>query len=306
MNDRAVKMVAVTDQTYYRRAARQMWQQLEASHALVYYAPEVVEEFAALGYGVATRWPTYFPLRAAPLGAAGPRQVAAAFYSFSPRMVAEHISGAWDVAARDQVLAARMRGVDRMYRSLMGDQIGTADFAEAARLVRLVAEAADTSGRPLAAANADLPWPDEPHLVFWQAVTLIREHRGDGHITALLADGLDPCEALVSFAAIGAAPVETFQSRQWSEDEWAAASDRLRSRGWIDDDGKATEVGIAGRDQVERRTDQLAAEPWKALGEKGIDRLAELNGPIFTAALLSGLLPGTNTIGIATVPGPQW
>jgi hypothetical protein len=110
----------------------------------------------------------------------------------------------------------------------------------------------------------------------------------------------------VSFAAIGAAPVETFRSRQWSEDEWAAAAERLRARGWIDGDGRATDVGAAGREQVERTTDQLAAEHWKAIGEEGIDRLAELNAPIFTAALASGLLPGTNTIGIATVPGPRW
>jgi hypothetical protein len=125
-------------------------------------------------------------------------------------------------------------------------------------------------------------------------------------VVALLAHDLDPCEALVSFAAIGAAPVETFQSRQWSAEEWAAATERLRSRGWLDEDGRATEAGVAGRDQVERLTDVLAAEAWTSLGEDDIDRLAELNGPIFTAALVSGLLPGTNTIGIANVPGPQW
>jgi len=76
-----------------------------------------------------------------------------------------------------------------------------------------LALAAGTAGRALAAANADLPWPDEPHLVLWHAISLLREHRGDGHITALLAAGLDPCEALVSFAAIGAAPEEVFASR---------------------------------------------------------------------------------------------
>jgi hypothetical protein len=102
-------MARVTDQTYYWQAARRMWQQqLEAAHALVYYAPEVFEEFSALGYDVSTRWPTYFPLRAAPLGEAGPKQVAAAFYSFSPRMVAEHVSCAWGVASREKVLAARL------------------------------------------------------------------------------------------------------------------------------------------------------------------------------------------------------
>jgi hypothetical protein len=292
--------------TYYLQAARRMWQQFEPVHALVYYAPEVFEEFAGLGYGVANRWPTYFPMRSAPLTAPGPERVASAFYSFSPQMVAEHIARAWTVASSDEVLAARSRGVDRLFRGLMGDQIGTPEFAEAAGLVRRVAEAADTSGRPMAAGNADLPWPDEPHLVLWQAITIIREQRGDGHIAALLTHGLDPCEALVSFAAIDAAPVETFGSRQWTRDQWEAAADRLRSRGWIDADGKATDLGFEGRDQVERLTDRLAAGAWRALSEAEIDRLVELNGPILTAAFLSGLLPGTTTLGIATVQGPQW
>jgi hypothetical protein len=298
-------MGAVND-TYYLRAARRMWQQFEPVHALVYYAPQVFEEFAALGYDVKTRWPTYFPLRSAPLNGPGPERVASAFYSFSPRMVAEHIAPAWTIASSDQVLAARLRGVDRLFRDLMGDHLGTAGFAEASRLVRRVAEAADTSGRPLAAGNADLPWPDEPHLVLWQAITLIREQRGDGHVTALLTHELDPCEALISFAAIGAAPAETFGSRQWTAGEWEAASDRLRSRGWIDADGKATDRGAQGRDQVERLTDRLAAGAWSALSEAETDRRVELNGPILTAAFLSGLLPTTTTLGIATVPGPQW
>ncbi|HEY0951094.1 SCO6745 family protein [Nocardioides sp.] len=241
----------MSDDTYYWQAARRMWQQLEGTHALAYYAPEVFDELAGLGFATATRWPTYFPLRAAPLGAAGPRRVAAAFYSFNPRMVAEHIAPAWEVASPGAVLAARLRGVDRLFRSLMGDQIGSADFAEAAGLLRRVAEAADCSARPMGAAQADLPWPGDPHLVLWQAVTLIREHRGDGHVAALLVNGLDPCEALVSFAAVGAAPVSTFRSRQWSEEEWEAASERLRARGWIHPDGTATDAGIAGRDRVE-------------------------------------------------------
>jgi hypothetical protein len=266
----------------------------------------VFEEAAALGYDVTTRWPSYFPLRAAALGAAGPELVSAVFYSFSPRMVAEHIGAAWTVASPAQVLAARLRGVDRMYRRLLADQIGTAELTEAAQLVRQAAEAADTHGRPMAAATADLPWPDEPHLVLWQAITLLREQRGDGHVAALLVNGLDPCEALVSFAAIGAAPAETFGSRQWSPEEWAAAAERMRARGLIDAGGRATTAGIELRDQVERLTDRLAVQPWRALGEKGVERLVELNNPLLTAAFLSGLLPSATTLGIAAVPGPKW
>jgi len=281
-----------------------MWHQLEPVHAVFWYAPEVVEEAAALGYDVATRWPGYFAWRSAPLGAPGSHLVASAFYSFSPRMVGQHVPAVWAVASPRQVLAARVRAVDRMYRALLGDRIGSPGLAEAARLAREAALAAGTAGRTLAAATADLPWPDEPHLMLWHAINVLREHRGDGHITALLAAGLDPCEALVSFAAIGAAPAETFASRGWTASQWSAATDRLASRGWVDAAGKATERGTAGRNEIEWRTDRLADAPWQALGPGGAQRLAELTGPLLGAAFESGLLPSESTLGIASVPPP--
>jgi len=86
-----------------------MWHQLEPLHAVFYYAPEVSEEAAALGYDVSTRWPAYFAWRLAPLGAAGTRQAAAACYSFSPRMVAEHVPAAWSVASSARLLPFRGR-----------------------------------------------------------------------------------------------------------------------------------------------------------------------------------------------------
>ncbi|GAA3813704.1 hypothetical protein GCM10022226_38090 [Sphaerisporangium flaviroseum] len=284
--------------------ARQVWHHLEPVHALFWYAPQVFEQAAALGYPVSTRWPSYFPWCAAPLGEAGARLVTSTFYSFSPRMVNEHVPAAWSVASADQVLAARNQAVDRMYRALLGDQIGDPGLTQAARLARQAAEGAVTAGRPLAAANADLPWPDEPHLVLWQAIGILREHRGDGHVAALLTAGLDPCEALVSFAAVGAAPVETFAGRGWTEQEWLAARDRLASRGLVDADGLATEQGHELRDTIERHTDDLASQPWRTLGTENAENLLELTMPILVAVLQSGSLPPTNTLGIGKIPAP--
>src|SRR5215470_8441973 len=262
--------------------ARRMWHQLEPVHAVFWYAPEVFAEAAGLGYDVETRWPSYFAWRMAPLGAAGPRLAASACYSFSPDMVADHVPAAWAVAAPQRVLEARER----------------------AELARCAAQAAGTAGRQLAAANADLAWPGEPHLVLWHAINVLREHRGDGHIAALVTAGLDPCEALVSFAAIGAAPEETFASRGWSAAEWAAARDRLAARGWVDAEGQATDRGRDGREEIEWRTDRLADGPWRALGPGEAQRLAELTGPLLGAAFGSGLLPYQSTLGIANVPSP--
>ncbi|MDT0432489.1 SCO6745 family protein [Streptomyces salyersiae] len=280
---------------------RRMWHLLEPLHAVFYYAPEVFEEAADLGYATDERWPSYFAWRAAPLGAVGADRVTEVFHSFSPATVAEHIPAGWDVAAPGAVLDARVRAVDRAYRALFGDRVDGPEFAEAAALARRAAEAADTAGRPLAEANAALPWSDAPHLVFWQAATILREHRGDGHVAALLAAGLDPVESLVSFAAIGAAPPEVFASRGWSGAEWDAARERLAVRGLLEADGTATDAGRALRAEVERRTDESAAGPWAVLGAEGRERLADLLGPLWVEALGSGLLPSETTLGIGKV-----
>ncbi|GAA2461222.1 SCO6745 family protein [Streptomyces lavendulocolor] len=278
---------------------RQMWHLLEPLHAVLYYAPETFEEAAALGYATEERWPSYFAWRAAPLGPVGAGQVTAAFYGFAPAMVERYVPAAWEAAAPADVLAARLRAVDRFYRRLLGEEAGA--LKEAAALARRAAEAAVHAGRPLAAANAALEWPGEPHLVLWQAATVLREHRGDGHLAALLTAGLDPAESLVSFAAVGAASPEVFASRGWSAEQWAAARERLVARGLLAPDGGATDAGRALRDEVERRTDEMAAGPWAALGADDTARLADALGGVWLAVIGSGLLPGENTLGIGKV-----
>ncbi|WP_406450945.1 hypothetical protein OG782_14445 [Streptomyces sp. NBC_00876] len=280
---------------------RQMWHLLEPLHAVLYYAPEAFEEAAALGYRTDERWPSYFAWRAAPLGEADAGRVAQTFYSFSPVRVAEHVPAVWSVASPGAVLAARRGAVDRTYRTLLGEACAAPETAEAAALLRRVAEAAETTDRPLAAANAALPRPDEPHLALWHAATVLREHRGDGHLAALVHAELGPVESLVSFAAIGAARPEVFAGRGWSDEEWMAARQRLVKRGLLTDDGTATEAGRALRDGVERRTDEAAAAPWRVLGDGERERLVELLGPLWVAAIGSGLLPSETTLGIGKV-----
>lgn len=287
--------------------ARSVWHHLEVVHAALYFSPEGSKEAAGLGFDTAERWPRYFAWRTAPLGAAGAALTTAAYYSFSPAQVARYVPAVWETASPEQALASRWRAVDATLRGLLGEGVGDPGLAEAARLARATAEAADPAGRPLAGANLDLDWPEEPHLVLWHAATVLREHRGDGHLAALQAAGLDGCEALVSFAAIGAAPEENFASRGWTGQEWSAARERLAGRGWLDAGGQATERGRRGREEVERMTDELAAAPYRALGSDGCARLTELCGPVFGAVIGAGMLPTQSTLGILTVqaPGPR-
>jgi hypothetical protein len=266
-----------------------MWKALEPFHAITYFAPETRQATDALG--LKGGWMSYFGCRAAPLGAAGPEFVAAVFYNFHPAMVARSLPDAWSYATPAQLLDARLAAVDNAVRRLFPD----ASFERAAELGRRAAEVAPIAGRPMAAANAALDWPDEPHLVLWQATTILRESRGDGHVAALVAAGLTPCQALVTISAAGGPSKQVFQvNRRWSDEEWAAAADDLRSRGLLDTDGALTDRGLALRQQVEDTTDSLADQGWQALGDERAAELHDLVRPLSAVLMSGGLIPADN------------
>jgi hypothetical protein len=267
--------------------ARKTWRTLEPYHGLVYFAPEPVAAYARIGIEGRTG---YFASRAAPMGAVATEVVQATFFNFHPELVRAAMEGAWSTASPDQVLAARLDGADAALRAVLGDEIViSAEVAEGARLAREAARACTPEGRPLFAGHASLPWPDAPHLALWHAISILREYRGDGHIACLTVEGLDGCEALVVHGASGeVAPSVLQASRAWPDDEWAAASDRLVARGWIDGAGALTPVGLEGRQRIEDRTDALAMAPWEALGEDACERLRSLVRPWSKAIVASG------------------
>jgi hypothetical protein len=272
--------------------ARKMWRTLEPYHALAYFTP-CTAAYDELGLHPAA---SYFAARSAGLGPVPAEVVIATFYNFHPDRVRAALPAAWDTTSPEAVAAARLRVIDEGLRAVLGDDFATsAEVAEAAGLARVAADAAaaDLGGRPLCAAHASLPWPDEPHLALWQAITVLREHRGDGHIAALVVEGFDPCEALVTHGASTEVvfPASILQStRGWSDDEWRAATDRLRDRGWLDGDGALTGEGTAARERVEARTDAAAAGPWRALAPDRADRLRGLVRPLTRRIVESGAL----------------
>ncbi len=263
--------------------ARRMWVRFEPYHDVTYFTEE--SRAATDELGCRGGWMGYFGMRAAPLGAASAEQVTSAFYNFHPSRVHRALPDAWAIATPEKFLTTRLLGVDRALQRMLGpDVLGGADLAEAADLAVTAASHAPTAGRPLAAANACLPWPDQPHLALWQATTVLRESRGDGHVAALITAGLDPCEALVCFAAdTGIDPEYMRQARAWSSAEWESAADRLKDRGLLDGAGDLTEEGRALRQWVEDRTDVAAMAPWEALGEARTNRLADLLEPLALA-----------------------
>ncbi|MFW3170280.1 SCO6745 family protein [Geodermatophilus sp. CPCC 206100] len=277
--------------------ARRLWALGEPFHALTYFADEC--RSAAQAAGLTGFWSAYFALRAAPLGPVGPEVVTAAFYNFAPGFVARRVPAVWDAVTPEAALAARLAGVDAAAgRVLVPDW----PAAEAAALAGIAAAAVDLPGRPLAAGNAGLPVPGEPHLALWQALTTLREHRGDGHNAALLQREISGVGAHVLAAAAGRTEKEwLMRARGWDAQAWDAAVEDLAGRGWLAD-GELTAEGTAIVAAVEADTDRLALGPWRELGDARCDRLAELLGPLRRAVLAAGLWPDRNPIG---VPDPD-
>ncbi|MFJ4012041.1 hypothetical protein [Streptomyces sp. NPDC090026] len=274
------------------RAGRRCHNTLNPLHSTVYFSPDLDRELSRLG--VADARAAYFASRSAAMGAVGPGAVVAAFYNFNPELVARHLPAVWETADPEQVLAARIRAADTTLRRLLGEQvIASKELEEAAELALRAAEGCSRHARPLYSAHADLPVPGEPHLALWHATTLLREHRGDAHLAALLLAELDPLEALVSHTATGKgmAPGWILATRGWRREDWEAARERLLGRGLLDADGSLTEAGTALRTELEERTDLMDRGPYEHLGADGVERLTALGRDLLMTAFAAGAFP---------------
>jgi hypothetical protein len=260
---------------------------VEPLHSHMYFAPEHDEGFSALGLKPGRM--SYFAGRAAAMGAVGAGVVTATFYNFSPSLVAHMIPRAWTLASPEQVVEARWDIARASLTRLLGqDVLDSAEFAELAGLLREACDALTPEGRPLYSGHADLGWPNDPLLDLWHAATLLREHRGDGHVAALLHADLNGLEALITHTATGRGFTlpAAMATRGWGEEEWTAESAALVERGLLDDGGLTAE-GKDLRARVEAETDVLSADPWLLLGQERTARVIEL-GKGFARLLVAG------------------
>jgi hypothetical protein len=274
--------------------ARSVHNATNSLHSLIYFAPELEQQLTSVGLRPGRM--CYFAGRAAPMGAVGSGVVTATFYNFSPSLVARSIPAAWELASPEVVIGARFAAAGAALTRLLGpDVTASADMVMLAALLREAASACSAEGRPLYAGHADLDWPDAdaPHLVMWHAASLLREYRGDGHLSALASAGLSGIEALVTHTATGKGflPEVARASRGWSQDEWDSAVSGLVARGLLDDQGTLTPAGQELRAQVEDETDRLAAPPWEYLGEQGTDDVVRIGKAMTRAAATAGAFP---------------
>jgi hypothetical protein len=276
--------------------ARELWGLLEPIHAVVYFCPEPLEAFRAAGYR--GFWMGYFAGRSAPLGAVGAGVVHALFYNFSADRVARALPSAWEFAPPAVAVEVRQRGSVAALRRHLGDAADSPEVARAAELAARAAAAAPAEGRVLFAANRALPEPEDPLSRLWHAATLLREHRGEGHIAALMAAGIGGRESHVFHALSNGTPRAVYVvARDFDDEEWSHHVEQLRGRGLASDQG-LTEAGTRLNAGIERRTDELAAPAYDVLSEDEQDELIRLLRPMTAAVARAGEIPLDSPMGL--------
>jgi hypothetical protein len=278
--------------------ARRVWVTLETLHDVAYFAGDV--RAAGLALGLRGFWMTYFAFRAAPLGAVPAAPVIAVFGGFHPDMVAKALPDAWTRTTPEACIQSR---TTVSIAALRAAGVDPQACERAAALLAPVATAADPTGRPLFAANAALALPGDPVGRLWQLATTLREHRGDGHIAALVGEGISGLEAHLLQVADGRFPESVIRpARGWSEEEWADAAGALHSRGLLT---AGTTPGLTPHGRtvltaIESRTDERA---WTGglclLGEQGAEDVVAILEPSVRAVTASGVLPEISPTGLA-------
>ncbi len=263
--------------------ARRMFELVEPIGVIPYSADEPNEAMFALGFS--NYWDIYFAGRAAPLGLVPAEVVDALFYNFAPGEVARHVPKVWATTTPDAAITARQAGCAAALRRILGDQVESPAFARAAELLLKAAISAPFEGRPMYAALRAIPIPDDVVARLFHAASLLREHRGDGHIAALMVEGVGGLEAHVLLALDMGLPAQRFgRVHHLPPAQLAAVIDGMRGRGLIGADGWLSERGRAVKRRVEALTDDLAAKPYEILDPDELDELAALLEPL--AALL--------------------
>jgi len=200
--------------------------------------------------------------------------------------VARHIPKVWRTTTPEAAIAARRTGCVKALRRILGDRVGTPAFARAAGLLIKAATSAPFEGRPMYAALRAIPVPDDVVARLFHAGSLLREHRGDGHIAALMTEGVGGLEAHVLFALDMGMPAEkSGRLHHLPAAQLAAVIDGMRDRGLIGDDGWLSEPGRAVQQRVEALTDDLAARPYQSLEPDELEELMATLEPLATLLL---------------------
>jgi hypothetical protein len=223
-------------------------------------------------------------------------------FGFAAPKVARALPDAWSLAEPGAVLDSRIEAVVAALDRTLGGEVRAA-ATELADLLTEAGAGARPDGRPLAAGWMAVAPPADPLARLWLAATVLREHRGDGHVLAAVDRGLGGLETTLTHVATGAVTREVIQpNRGWSDDDWAGALYRLGERGLLDPSGALTPSGWALREDLEAATDRLAAGPLDRLGPGNVERVIEIGAPLARRLIDEQVIPVPNPIGVGWEP----
>lgn len=274
----------------FEQIARESQKAFEPITAMIYFAPEAFQRFKALGLRGRE---SYFCSRSAAMGRVSGPVVAATFYNFNPAFVIPLVENGWQVTTPEATLQERFAAAGEALNRLLAPAEGEEDLSgnaeRALPLVKKATEGLSPLGRALFAAHQALPWPEDSLTALWHGLNLLREYRGDGHIVALMLEGISGPESLLLQAAYNPRLPLAFllQSRAWDEAAINAAQAQLAERDLLKD-GKLTEKGQAVRERIEQYTDRLDTAPFEKLGAEASTELLALVGPLSKRVVAHG------------------
>lgn len=268
--------------------ARRLFELVEPVALVTYMAHEPTEAVMALG--LRNVWDAYFAGRAAPLGRDVPAAVVhALFYNFADGEVARHIPRIWETVTPEDANTAREQGSVAALRRILGDLVDGPGVARAGDVLLSAATTARTEGRALFAAVRTLPVPTEPVARLWHGANLLREHRGDSHVAALMAGGIGGTEAHVLHALSEGMPPEQFgRLSHLPRARLEGVVDGLRTCGLVGVDGWLTTAGRERKERIEALTDQLADPAYDSLQTDELDQLVEDLEPLAAVLIAAG------------------
>ena len=263
-------------------AARRLRDACEAVATIGWWSRPAASGFLGLGHDF---FDGYVWGRAAALGPwVSAPVVVAAFGVFDSAMLTAVFEHGRSISTHDAILSARAAGASAGLAAAASDVDVARVEAFGDRLL-VASDSLDGLGRPLFGALRGLPIPDDAHGRAWRAAELVREHRGDGHIAAVVAADLDMVEAnVLTEVWLGYSLGEYSASRGFAPERLRAAADALRTRGWFDASDTLTVAGRAARDDIEATTDRSQQGLIDALGDDLSTVIAQ--GTALTEAVL--------------------
>jgi len=273
------------DEDVLRKRARTLAATLEPVIGQVFFSPECHAAYEKLGFapspgtfgnGVAAPdGPAYFTSRGSLLGQVEPEVVASAFGVFKPAIVVPGVRFGWTRTDAPTIFAARRAGAVAQLERVCG--AATDDVARAAELLERAVEPLAEPGRPLfSGLRAQWDDPADAWTRLFHLGDMLREYRGDAHVCAWTAAGVDAIEiGLLTELYMGIPPRTYIRTRGWSDAELDGAHARLAERGWVDEAG-LTDAGRIEREEMERATDRAMRRAIGALDDDVDEVLAKL------------------------------